>query len=252
MNSSITSHMSFYPSKMRCYVKKNFTTCTMHAVSLSNLMDFTFLRKCSRNFCNIFSKIFANGNFRGHENFRETKFRKISRNCPIFSFSRKLKNAFSFQPYCRLCPIWNGIQRCPPVNKILQWKGSISIFNFHNVNEGAVDLHYVTGRSFAFSYLLSVPMSMISPLYPLRFSGFAIIAIIAKLWKPAQLSSVLLLCTLWPHSFCLVLEVLPWMVDEAVPGSGKPRCYSQKWPLLFGLSDSKVFFLFVRDQSCVV
>jgi hypothetical protein len=34
--------MSFYPPKMRYYGQKNYTTCTMHAVSLSNLMDFSF------------------------------------------------------------------------------------------------------------------------------------------------------------------------------------------------------------------
>jgi hypothetical protein len=33
---------------------------------------------------------------------------------------------------------------------------SISNFHFHNINEGPADLHYVTGRSFAFSGLLKV------------------------------------------------------------------------------------------------
>jgi hypothetical protein len=44
---------------------KNYTTCTMHAVSLSNLMDFSFTRKLSRNFHEIFAKtkIFAKRNF---------------------------------------------------------------------------------------------------------------------------------------------------------------------------------------------
>jgi hypothetical protein len=60
--------------------KKKYTPCTMHAVSLSNLMDFSF----SRNFREIFAKtkIFAKRNF-----------------AKIVPFSRKLENAFSFQPY---------------------------------------------------------------------------------------------------------------------------------------------------------
>jgi hypothetical protein len=51
----------------------------------------------------------------------------------------------------------------PPVKENLRWKGSNRIYNFHHhyINEGAVDcVHYVTGRSFAFSGLLSVAMSM--------------------------------------------------------------------------------------------
>jgi hypothetical protein len=51
---------------------------------------------------------------------------------------------------CRLCPIRNGIQRCPPVKENLRWKGPNSIYNFHHHNEGAADLHYVIGTSFAF------------------------------------------------------------------------------------------------------
>jgi hypothetical protein len=63
---------------------------------------------------------------------------------------------------CRLCPIRNGIKRRPPVKDNLRWKGSNSISNFHhhNINEGADNLHYVTGRSVGISGLLSVPMSM--------------------------------------------------------------------------------------------
>jgi hypothetical protein len=38
---------------------KNYTTCTMHAVSLSNLLDFSFSHKFSQNFCEIFAKSFA-------------------------------------------------------------------------------------------------------------------------------------------------------------------------------------------------
>jgi hypothetical protein len=37
--------------------QKNYTTCTMHAVSLSNLMDFSLSRKFSRNFRENFAKI---------------------------------------------------------------------------------------------------------------------------------------------------------------------------------------------------
>jgi hypothetical protein len=35
---------------------------------------------------------------------------------------------------CILCPIRNGIQRCPPVKENLRWKGSNSISNFHHHN----------------------------------------------------------------------------------------------------------------------
>jgi hypothetical protein len=63
----------------------------------------------------------------------------------------------------RLCSIRNGIQRCPPIKENLRWKRSHSISKFHqhNIKEGAVDctVHYVIGRSFAFSGLLSVPMT---------------------------------------------------------------------------------------------
>jgi hypothetical protein len=64
---------------------------------------------------------------------------------------------------CSLCPIRNGIQRCPPVNENLRWQGPNSIYNFHhhNINEGAAVFHYVTGRIFSFSGLLSVPVSMV-------------------------------------------------------------------------------------------
>jgi hypothetical protein len=41
---------------------------------------------------------------------------------------------------CRLCPIRNVIQRCPPVKRNLRWKGPNSIYNFHHhsINEGVV------------------------------------------------------------------------------------------------------------------
>jgi hypothetical protein len=35
---------------------------------------------------------------------------------------------------CRLCPIRNGTQRCPPAKENLRWKGSNSISNFHHHN----------------------------------------------------------------------------------------------------------------------
>jgi hypothetical protein len=69
-------------------------------VSLSILMNFSWnfrkiFVKFSQNFCEIFAKF--------SQNFRETKFREIlwksSHFSMIFAFSRKLKNAFSFQPY---------------------------------------------------------------------------------------------------------------------------------------------------------
>jgi hypothetical protein len=52
----------------------------------------------------------------------------------------------------------NGLQRWPPVKENLWW--SIYNFHHHDINDGAADLHFVTGASFAFSGLLSVPMSM--------------------------------------------------------------------------------------------
>jgi hypothetical protein len=52
---------------------------------------------------------------------------------------------------CRLCPIWNGCQRCPPRKEELRGRGSNSISNFHqhNINEMATlsTIHDVTGRS---------------------------------------------------------------------------------------------------------
>jgi hypothetical protein len=50
------------------------------------------------------------------------------------------------------------------VKENLLWKGPNSISNFHHhkIYEGAADLHYVTGRSFAFNGLLSVRISMTS------------------------------------------------------------------------------------------
>jgi hypothetical protein len=60
--------------------------------------SFSFSRKFSRKLYEIFAKIFAKTKY-----FRETKFREISRKSAhfrmIFAFLRKLKNAFSFQPY---------------------------------------------------------------------------------------------------------------------------------------------------------
>jgi hypothetical protein len=46
---------------------------------------------------------------------------------------------------------------------LLRRKGpnSISNFHYHSINVGAAALHYVTGRSFAFSGLLNVTISMI-------------------------------------------------------------------------------------------
>jgi hypothetical protein len=63
---------------------------------------------------------------------------------------------------CRLCPLINGLKRRLPVKENLRWKGSNSNSNFHhrNINEGANNLHYVTGRSIGISGLLSVSMSM--------------------------------------------------------------------------------------------
>jgi hypothetical protein len=61
---------------------KNYTTCTMHVVSLWNLMEFSFSRKFSRNFREIFAKL----------SWQSSHFRMI------FAFAQKLKNAFSFQP----------------------------------------------------------------------------------------------------------------------------------------------------------
>jgi hypothetical protein len=81
--------------------QKNYTTCSMHAVSLSNLMDLTWY--FHENFAKTKFKTKFSWDFRENENFRETKFpefsRKSSHFCMIFAFSLKLKNAFSFQPY---------------------------------------------------------------------------------------------------------------------------------------------------------
>jgi hypothetical protein len=84
--------------------------CTMHVVSLSNLMDFSFSRKFLRKFPFLgkflwdFGKNFCeNGNFCvnlwENEHFREIKFRE---NCPIFAwfshFRENWKMHFRFNP----------------------------------------------------------------------------------------------------------------------------------------------------------
>jgi hypothetical protein len=56
--------------------QQNYTTCTMHVPSLSNLTDFSFSWKFSRNFCEHFCE---------NENFRDTKFHE---NRPIFAWFR--------------------------------------------------------------------------------------------------------------------------------------------------------------------
>jgi hypothetical protein len=79
-------------NEMLC--RKNFTTCTMHAVSLSNLMDFSLSRKFP------FSRKFSRN------------FVKIVPFSHDFRISQKLKNAFSFQP------LYEAIsERLQPVNQ---------------------------------------------------------------------------------------------------------------------------------------
>jgi hypothetical protein len=65
--------------------QKNYTTCTMHAVSLSNLMDFSFREK--------FREIFAKRNF--------AKIIPFSHDFRIIA----IKNTFSSQPYAGAVPV---------------------------------------------------------------------------------------------------------------------------------------------------
>jgi hypothetical protein len=65
---------------------KKYTTCIMHAVSLSNLMDFSFLQKFLQNFCEILRK------FSRKRNIKLLQYENLKR---FLTFQFRFDNRFN-------------------------------------------------------------------------------------------------------------------------------------------------------------
>jgi hypothetical protein len=118
--------------------QKNYTTCTMHAVSLSYLSDFSFSWKFSRKFCEIIAKIL---NFRENENCRNSrKFAKFAKIVPLsqdFCIFAKIENCIFVSTLVRIqLWIWIRIR----IQKI-RWK-TISFSNTNRIIKFNEKIHH--------------------------------------------------------------------------------------------------------------